>query len=272
MRASRHARPGGKGAVAGPRAGPAGRRHGFTLIELLVVIAIIAILAGLLLPALARAKEQGKRAACLSNLRQLAVGVTMYALDNADRVVQARWNTLFVQICLNPPEAGAAASVGLGVSSNALSVWTCPNRPGLPVFEPQFPQWVLGYQYFGGISNWYNPAGTFRNLSPVKLSTAKPHYALAADAVGRIEGRWGGQVSGREFVYAHMPQHRGPGSLVPIGGNQVFADGSGAWIRFEKMYLLTTWSLTARDYYFYQDPVDFPDALKARLDFLKARP
>jgi prepilin-type N-terminal cleavage/methylation domain-containing protein len=53
---------------------------GFTLIELLVVIAIIAVLMAILMPALHRAREQGKRAACLSNLKQMTLAWIMYAM------------------------------------------------------------------------------------------------------------------------------------------------------------------------------------------------
>jgi len=62
-------------------------KHAFTLIELLVVIAVIAILMAILMPALQRAREQGQRAACLSNLKQLTLAWSMYADENDDRLV-----------------------------------------------------------------------------------------------------------------------------------------------------------------------------------------
>lgn len=66
--------------------------QGFTLIELLVVIAIIAILAAMILPALAHAKQKGKQAACVNNSRQQALAVFMYADDNGDTLPPVAFN------------------------------------------------------------------------------------------------------------------------------------------------------------------------------------
>jgi prepilin-type N-terminal cleavage/methylation domain-containing protein/prepilin-type processing-associated H-X9-DG protein len=125
------------------------RRHAFTLIELLVVIAIIAILAAILFPVFAQAREKARGITCVSNMKQMGMAIAMYVQDNDEKFGMSEWydgnqNPAYVswREAVNPYVKGQQ-QIQYGYPTSMGGVWSCPSFPDPSQYAQYGVHWDL---------------------------------------------------------------------------------------------------------------------------------
>jgi prepilin-type N-terminal cleavage/methylation domain-containing protein len=145
-------------------------RKGFTLIELLVVVAIIAILAAILFPVFAQAREKARQTACTSNLKQIATGALMYAQDYDETMCVwtggynwNTWGTMYPRLIDPYIKSGIKYNSGDN-STEIKDVWACPTAKGqLSVLSNTY---AYNYYTLGGLNLNVNPSSRGSNWGP----------------------------------------------------------------------------------------------------------
>jgi len=189
-------------------------KKGFTLIELLVVIAIIAILAAILFPVFARAREKARQSSCLSNVKQIVLGVLMYAQDYDEVLIPAAmpWQA--------PTEAPATADEWHELLQPYLSnqqVLRCPSS------KNSFPGYGWNYQEFG-----YYYADHDSDDTQPGWATALAQIESPAEVIILGDGRLATRYLYRRSATYTTKIHND-------GDNMALLDGHAKWFTYSEM-------------------------------------
>ncbi len=217
-------------------------QRGFTLIELLVVIAIISILAAILFPVFARARENARRISCLSNQKQIGLGYVQYFQDNDDQFPPNKGETAWPLGAMQPYLKSAQI---LRCPSDSSALWDAPNESGnyrvttyvlngffpasAPSATPSTNPWNASGLKSSHIANVQSPASVIYMAESPNNWTGSYFHAFAYPVPGyAYAGDWKGGTQdkpGDLNVSAHFE-----------GFNAGYLDGHAKWTKWSQAY------------------------------------